>query len=349
MARWRFTFWGKKIGHRQSGSRILGGIGEVLFYALLCFLSLIFLAILITIRIQGALENDDFSVLVFLLQLTVLLAVFGVGIYRVATIIFNTAATAERRSALVQQAQMKVRRKGDGDRESEKYPNIPDGGTITNSPGVNLSYRLPIFQISAWKFFGLGGLCLVLIATSTALFVMTWRQYTETQLHWPTLMMAAGFFVGGCIAIYRFLWQLLTYSGLGPTCIEISDHPLFPGKKYKIFLSQAGRMVLKQLELRLVCREEVTYHQGTDIRTESKAVRQIEILKKQNVKVDADLPFESDGEFTLPGDIMHSFESRFNIVSWMILVNGVVDGLPEDFERKFPVIVYPQQESQFQE
>ena len=130
------------------------------------------------------------------------------------------------------------------------------------------------------------------------------------------------------------------YSGLGPTCIEISEHPLFPGKKYGIFLSQAGRMRLKLLELHLVCQEAVTFQEGTDIRTESKTVQQIRILHKTGIRINPDLPFETSAEFALPDNAMHSFQSSHNMISWMILVHGEVEGWPS-FERKFPVIVYP--------
>ena len=68
--------------------------------------------------------------------------------------------------------------------------------------------------------------------------------------------------------IYLFMRQLLIASGVGPTQLEISDHPLLPGRRYDLYLSQAGRLTMNFLEIDIVCEEQATYHQGTDTRTE---------------------------------------------------------------------------------
>ena len=64
---------------------------------------------------------------------------------------------------------------------------------------------------------------------------------------------------------------LLTTS-VGPTRIEISDHPLAPGAQYDLFLSQAGRVTMNSFEVLLACDEKATFRQGTDTRTEARRV-----------------------------------------------------------------------------
>ena len=125
-----------------------------------------------------------------------------------------------------------------------------------------------------------------------------------------------------------------------PTCLEISDHPLRPGKEYAIFLSQAGRFSMRSLEMSLVCQEEATYLQGTDIRKESRVVHRQRIARCESSRAEPGSPFELRETLRVPEHAMHSFQSGHNAVHW----NLVVKGRPESrvsFVRSFPVIVYP--------
>jgi len=336
----KFSIWTKKLGHRQTGSRIVGGVGELMLFAMLALMAFVFLAALLTFQIEGwASERTVYSWPGFALRLMPAMALLLVSVTRVASIVFTYGTSAERRSALFKRAaQLKVM--GDTITPPSEFPNVPRETNITNSPGTKLKYRLPVIQLSTWRFLAMSVACFLLVGIAVVLFVTAWTNQHLSSFDWATLVMCIVFVVAACLSIYAFLWELMIYGGLGPTCLEISEHPLFPGKKYGIFLNQTGRMQLKLLELHLVCNEEVTYQQGTDIRTESKTVQRIRILRKTGIRVNPDHPYETAGEFALPPDAMHSFESSHNMISWMILVHGEVEGWP-NFERKFPVIVYP--------
>ena len=47
-----------------------------------------------------------------------------------------------------------------------------------------------------------------------------------------------------------------------------------------------------------------------------------------------------EGQLAVPVGAMHSFKSGHNEVTWRILVKGSPARWP-DFERSFPVIIYP--------
>jgi hypothetical protein len=90
----------------------------------------------------------------------------------------------------------------------------------------------------------------------------------------------------------------------------------------------------------LICCEEATYHQGTDIRTETRVVREHRVFRREGVRVDPGVTYEVQHRFEVPCDAMHSFQSGHNAVQWKIVVRGEPESGPE-FVRSFPVIVYP--------
>ena len=89
-----------------------------------------------------------------------------------------------------------------------------------------------------------------------------------------------------------FLAQLRQHAGVGPTIVEISNHPLYPGEQYRMFVSQMGRLKLKRLTVQLTCEEETFYRQGTDVRVERyEAFTQV-LCKHRDVLVDPQAPWE---------------------------------------------------------
>jgi hypothetical protein len=336
----KFSIWKKKIGHRQSGSQLWSGVSSIIFFAALMAIAFLLLVALSTFQVESWVNGrSGYGLQGFLLRLLAILALLTVSALRFFSTMFAIGTSAERRGALAKRASQ-LNMISETATPKWVYPNVPRDSNITNSPGVNLKYRLPIIQLSALRFFGLTAVSLLLIGVATALFVTAASNYQLSIFRWGTWTMAIVFLLAACLASYLFLWEILTYSGLGPTCIEISDHPLFPGKTYEIFASQSGRLRLRKLELKLVCREQVTFQQGTDIRTEAKTVRELPILSQSQVNIQPDLPYEISGNFSVPLDAMHSFQSSHNLIAWMIVVHGEVDRWPK-FERQFPVVVFP--------
>jgi hypothetical protein len=157
---------------------------------------------------------------------------------------------------------------------------------------------------------------------------------------WRLNLLAAVMLVVGITSIYYLARLMLFHTGIGPTNVEISDHPLVPGGRYEVFLSQTGQTLVKRLKLELVCDEEATYRQGTDIRTETRTVYNQVLLRQKNVDIKPGHPFEFCGAFRVPKPAMHSFQAPQNAVSWNLVVQANPAGWPS-IERKFPIIVYP--------
>jgi hypothetical protein len=146
--------------------------------------------------------------------------------------------------------------------------------------------------------------------------------------------------VAGIGLLAYFIRRILLATGIGPTLVEISQHPLFPGARCKLLLSQAGRLKVNWIELLLVSDEQSTYRQGTDTRTETRRVFQRQVFRREDIQINPGMPFEVQCDLEIPDRVMHSFRSNHNEISWKLVARGEAAGWPP-YERAFPVIVYP--------
>jgi hypothetical protein len=64
------------------------------------------------------------------------------------------------------------------------------------------------------------------------------------------------------------------------------------------------------------------------------------LCRQDDFEVTGGAPFERECDVLVPAGAMHSFKSEHNEIAWKILVHGRPVRWPE-FERSFPVIVYP--------
>jgi len=122
--------------------------------------------------------------------------------------------------------------------------------------------------------------------------------------------------------------------------VEISDHPLRPGGRYRLYVSQGGPLKVNSLAVSLVSTESARYRQGTNAHTDTKMVRREVLFLNEGFQIERGMPFEARTEFSVPTGVMHSFEGGNNKVEWKLLVNGDIAGWP-DFEHEFPVLVLP--------
>ena len=134
--------------------------------------------------------------------------------------------------------------------------------------------------------------------------------------------------------------QLLKLTSIGPTVLEISDYPVVPGKECQIQLSQSGRLRIQLLDVTLVCYEEATFKQGTNIRTEQKAVYSQRLFRRRGINVDPSSSFQTQFDLVVPEGAMHSFNSDSNRVQWKIEIYGQAKGFPR-VRRSFELIVMP--------
>lgn len=337
MAR-RFRLWGKKRGDRRTGSKLGGTAGEgIIFAALFLFGSICLAALVATEYLQtekGTHANVWFWVVGA--ALAALILVGGAGLIYTILLI---RTTAEHRRALAKRAT-------DIDLLTETlpsprdYPNVPRDVNLTNSPGVKLAYRLPITRSPGWHLLAAGVFNLVWNGMVSWLLALAVGKHLAGQPDWFLSLLLIPFAALGVAAVYYLFRLLRLATAIGPTSLEISEHPIFPGESYRIHLSQAGRLAVKSLTLSLVCDEEATYRQGTDTRTERRRVLEQVVFSRESFDILPGLPYEQACELKFPDNVMHSFQSDHNAVQWRLVVRGRVEKW-SDYERNFPLVVYP--------
>ena len=265
-------------------------------------------------------------------------AFLAIGIGGLGYTIWQFGASRERRSAMAQRAPGKEIF-DDGEKDKVEFPAIPRDTDVTNSPGTTLAYRLPIAVTASWQLFAAAMGCLCWNGLVALFAFLAVRKHLSGQPDWALTTVVIPFAVAGVwlvVNLVRQFWR----SRIGPTRIEISDHPLEPGKQVELFVVQTGKMIVEQLELVLVCEEEATYRQGTDTITEAQAVVVKSIMVREDVVVGPGQPYEERCTLAIPAEAMHSFRGINNSIVWRLSVRARVANRP-GYERQFPVMVVP--------
>lgn len=220
-----------------------------------------------------------------------------------------------------------------------KMPGVPSISSATESPGERLRYRLAPASASV-DLLGITSLALiwnsswfVLVAIAVSGLV---RGIVRPFL--ICLLVPSGLI--GWWLFRKMIGRIRSSAGVGPTVVEISDHPLHPGETYDLYVCQWGRMKLRRLSVRLVCEEETCYRQGTDVRTERHEAMSIELGSMKNLQVDPHNAAEQQLQVSLPTGVMHSLCGRHNAIRWRIEIQGKSRQWPS-FCRSFPVVVHP--------
>ncbi len=226
------------------------------------------------------------------------------------------------------------------DAAAKDFPAVPPDADFTNSPGTHLKYRLPIYTAQGWRLLAATIACLLWNGLVAMFIVVAIHRHWRSEPDWLLDLFVLPFMVVGGLLIYYFVRELLIATGVGPTLVEISDHPLWPGKVYELFLEQSGHLSINSLDVSLECEELSTYRQGTDARTDRRIVFEQKIFHRDSLEILPGEPFAANCELPIPQNIMHSFKADHNEVQWKLVVRGKAEGWP-NFERRFPVVVYP--------
>jgi hypothetical protein len=331
--------WEKKRGDRRTGSRVVGGLGEAFFFAVMFLLGTISLAYLLTTQLLEP-TPELYSLGVGFWLLVIVLASFMlIGGGGLVYALLQLGTSAERRSALARQA-ANINLINDNAPADVEFPCVPGDENLTNSPGVNLAFRLPSTQSPAWRLVTAALFCLVWNAISIVLVVIAVQYWRAGRSDWVLMLLVIPFLVIGIWATYFLCRQMIIHTSVGPTHVEISAHPFYPGGRYKYYLSQAGRLKFRYLQVALVCEELATFQQGTDVREEVCRVFEQVLYRGENFEVDWGIPFVHQGQLVLPREVMHSFDTGHNSVQWNLVVEGETRAWPP-FSRRFPVVVYP--------
>jgi hypothetical protein len=334
-----FKWLEKKRGARRTGSRIAGGVGEALFFGSLLLLGgLALTGLLLAQVLKDTLIGVPREGLGFWIALLVVAAFIVIGGGRFAYAVLWVGTSRERRSAIARRAAT-IELISDAAPLSG-YPNIPDDEDLTNSPGITLAYRLPAYESPAWKLTAATVFCATWCVLTVVVAIWALRGHVKGAPDVPLSIFAGVLVAVGIWSIFYFVRQLTLLTGVGPTQVEISAHPLYPGREYEVYLSQAGRHRYKWMELRLECQEGVSYQQGTDLREDFCTVFREVIFRREEFEIDHDIQFEQQARFRAPLGAMHSFRSEHNSIRWQFVVEGQTEQWPK-YSRSFPVVIYP--------
>lgn len=249
--------------------------------------------------------------------------------------------SAERRAAPARRMEESRLFPSNGSTAASAWPDfLPDGVDLTNSPGTKLRYRLPMATSPGWMLFGLLAFCFVWNGILLVGVVMTAADFFSGYPNWFQTVFIIPFAVVGIGALFFLVRQLMITLGVGPTRVEISDHPLHPNGNYRVFLSQSGHLTVEKLSVFLLCEEEAVFREGTSTRTETRPVFRQEIFRREGFEIQSGLPFEAEFELTVPAGAMHSFAAKHNKINWRLVVEGRIARWP-DVKRAFPIIVHP--------
>jgi len=222
---------------------------------------------------------------------------------------------------------------------SEQFPFVPNPDDLGDSPGTLLAHRLPPAN-AEWRLFAAGAFCLFWNGLLGFFLTSVIQDFRDGRPDWWLVAFVTPCLVVGIGAVVYVGRLVLIAGGVGPTIVEVSAHPLALGGDYELAMSQTGRLRVESLEVRLVCEEVATFHQGTNTRTTVRRVYEQLLISQQNFEIHHGLPFEARARLQAPSSAMHSFSASHNRVEWKIVVHGVVKRWP-DFERGFPLVVWP--------
>ena len=320
----------KKRGDRRTGSQLSGVLGEISLFALVLLLGLVSLGFLLFLPDR----TPDFWLMLLLVGSLLLIGGGGMVLAYI-----QYGISRERRKAITQ-ARPALDLLKENVLSTDRFPSIPSDADIIDSPGTHLRYRLPRVESSFWPMFAASLFGLSWLAVSVTLLVSVINGMRNSQVDWLfVVMLLVSILVTNWAARY-FYRQLRLLLQVGTSLLEISHHPLLPGRNCEGFLFQSGSMKLRSIHLSLVCEELATYRQGTDLRIESHRVFKEEIAVLNDRDLRSDRVLEHDFQFSIPESAMHSFRSEHNQVQWKLVVRGKPESLPR-FVRSFLIIVHP--------
>jgi hypothetical protein len=336
-----FRLLEKKRGARRTGSNLVGSLGEALFCGGLFLLGALALSSVVAATLRHP-EDYRYSFGVgFWLTILVPASFVITGASGLIWTVLRIGTSAERRTAMAQRA-AKLDLLNPALPQPRDYPNVPSHEGLINSPGTELAYRLPPSQSPGWRLLATTVFSLVWNGVGCVLMVWAIKSHLLGRAEWFLTVFLIPYLCVSAWSINYLLRLIWIHTGMGPTTLEISDHPLIPGHEYEVVLLQHGHISVRSIELLLVCEEEATYHQGTDIRTELRTVYEQQLFQQAEFQIEPGQPFQQTAAFTMPATAMHSFQATHNAVHWKLLVRGSVTGWP-DFERGFALVVYPGQ------
>jgi hypothetical protein len=325
----------KKRGTRRTGARWAGELAEGLLSAGLMAVGAFGLYWLIyrVVSAEGAGRWPWFA-------MVIPVALFVYGVIGLVRLLWHRAASTERRSVAVRNATGWELPGIVARPNHPALPSVPAIDVVTDSPGIRLAYRLPIDAASGWVSFTMAAVCLTWNTLVAIFVVQVIQMHRSGQPNWLLTWVMVPFVLGGVWTLVELVRQVLLNMAVGTTRVEISQHPFYPGAAYQGFVSQTGRLHVRWFQVQLVCDEQAIHQQGTDTRRAICRVHRSTLFSQRKFDITPQQAFDAVFDIVVPDSAMHSFVSSHNAVMWALLVRGRMARWG-DFERRFPIYVYP--------
>jgi len=226
-----------------------------------------------------------------------------------------------------------------------RLPNVPMFDTILTSRGTEQKWRLPMTTGQPVKTLAVIIFFSIWVCVSLILIYYSVDQYLgrDDSIHFswwlPVLSLPPS--IGLSVWAGKFLKaQLQGRITIDPLKIEISAQPLYPGQSYEVAALQSGMLHVRSLRVFLVCEEITSFHQGTDVRTETHEVIRERVFQQRRFEITPNTPLTETFSIHIPNDAMHSFQGHYNSLQWKLVSIGRYRDLPE-IQRTFNLIVHP--------
>ena len=225
-------------------------------------------------------------------------------------------------------------------RSRERYPTVPTPRQINESPGTDLAYRLLMtFSPIVPNLIGLGLAALwSLIALGTFIFVLS---VCENRLEMVFAILFCLIFCGlGAAVFCLFLRRVVRIMRTGTSILEISNHPVYPNRTYRLSLRQNGYLAASSYTVEAVCEEIARYRQGTNTLTNRKEVLRIPLFSRADFRIPSGETCREEFFMKIPPGAMHTFHTHSNDIRWKISVL-IRTGKSGTICRECPIIVMP--------
>ncbi len=336
----RLRLFVKKRGTRRTGARWPGLLAEAALFTGLIALGAYGLYWLVArvLLAEGA-SHGWWPWLAIVIPV----ALVGYGAMGLVTLVWVNVASNERRAAAVRRAADWELAGGQKKPARHALPTVPPIDAVIDSPGVRLAHRLPIDAASGLVSFTMAAVCLAW-NTLVAMFVVEVArlhlQGPPTTKVWLLTWLMVPFVLAGVWTLVALARQVVLDIIIGTTRLEVSQHPFYPGGTFRALVSQTGRLHVRWFQVQLVCEEQAVYQQGTDTRRATCLVHRATAFNQRKFDIRPQQAFEAEFDVALPDSAMHSFVSPHNAIVWTLVVRGRMARWGE-FERRFPVYVYP--------
>ncbi len=153
-----------------------------------------------------------------MLRISVAVALILVGAFRTIATPLLIGLSAERRSAIAKRAS-EIDIVADVRAAKVEMPTVPRNDNITNSPGTNLSYRIPLARSPVWRFFTTASISTTLLVATTVLGILSVESIYHGPIDGLMILCSLGALTGTIGSVHFFVLEIAVQIGISPETV----------------------------------------------------------------------------------------------------------------------------------